>query len=303
MSRKTPLLAPSESPRAEPPTDLQSLFGPAPLLAGEDARAYEALKGQIRAAVAPTDVIEEIWVRDVLDLLWETMRLRRLKAKLMQAAAHEGLDELLRPLTEILEHQDLSNGWARRDARSVKKVDALLQQAGLDPEAIAAQTLAVKLDAFERIDRMIMQAEARRNMILREIDRHRDVLARRARGVGPDRGRRIRGDRRVGAGGRRRMRPSAQRPRQSPQCAPQHRSQNAGGKGPRRFERAPSRPRRPRDGRSGSRREIEGLARAIAGPDADPLRLERARRIAEAQIDCCACVAPVTPCWPIRAGR
>ena len=31
--------------------------------------------------------------------------------------------------------------------------------------------------------------------------------------------------------------------------------------------------------------EIEGLARAIAGPDADPLRLEGARRIAEAQID------------------
>lgn len=181
MSRKTPPLAPAEPPRAEPPADLQSLFGPAPLLAGEDASAYEALKGQIRAAVAPNDVIEEIWVRDVLDLLWETMRLRRLKAKLMQAAAHEGLDKLLRPLTGMLEPQDLSKAWARRDASSVKKVDALLQQAGLDQEAIAAQTLAVKLDAFERIDRMIMQTEARRNMILREIDRHRDVLARRLR--------------------------------------------------------------------------------------------------------------------------
>jgi hypothetical protein len=31
--------------------------------------------------------------------------------------------------------------------------------------------------------------------------------------------------------------------------------------------------------------EIERLARAVAGPDADPLRLEGARRIAEAQID------------------
>ena len=181
MSHKTRPLAPAEPPRAEPHADLQSLFGPAPLLAGEDASAYEALKGRIRAAVAPNDVIEEIWVRDVLDLLWETMRLRRLKAKLMQAAAHEGLDELLRPLTGILEHQDLSNAWARRDEKSVKKVDALLKQAGLDQEAIAARTLAVKLDAFERIDRIIMQTEARRNMILREIDRHRDVLARRLR--------------------------------------------------------------------------------------------------------------------------
>ena len=182
MSHKTRPLAPTEPLRSEPHADLQSLFGPAPLLEGEDASAYEALKGRIRSAVAPNDVIEEIWVRDVLDLLWETLRLRRLKAKLMRAVAHQGLDELLRPLTGILEHQDLSNAWARRDEKSVKKVDALLKQAGLDDqEAIAAQTLAVKLDAFERIARMIMQTEARRNMILREIDRHRDALARRLR--------------------------------------------------------------------------------------------------------------------------
>ena len=37
----------------------------------------------------------------------------------------------------------------------------------------------MKLDTIERIERMIMQAEGRRNMMLREIDRHRDVLARR----------------------------------------------------------------------------------------------------------------------------
>ena len=181
MPSQTQKIAPAEPRRTEPHPDPQSLFGPAPLLEGEDASAYEALKGRIRSAVAPNDIIEEIWARDVLDLLWETLRLRQLKAKLMRAAAHEGLDELLRPLTGILEHQDLSNGWARRDEKSVKKVDALLKQAGLDQEAIAARTLAVKLDAFERIDRMVMQTEARRNMILREIDRHRDALARRLR--------------------------------------------------------------------------------------------------------------------------
>jgi hypothetical protein len=39
----------------------------------------------------------------------------------------------------------------------------------------------VKLDTFERIDRLIMQSEARRTMFLRELDRHRDVVARRLR--------------------------------------------------------------------------------------------------------------------------
>ena len=57
----------------------------------------------------------------------------------------------------------------------------MLKKAGLTREVIAAQTLAVNLDAYERIDRMIMQTEARRAVILREVDRHRDIAARRLR--------------------------------------------------------------------------------------------------------------------------
>jgi hypothetical protein len=40
-----------------------------------------------------------------------------------------------------------------------------------------AQTLSIKLDAIERIDRMIAIAEARRNANLREVGRHREVLS------------------------------------------------------------------------------------------------------------------------------
>ena len=54
---------------------------------------------------------------------------------------------------------------ANRERDAVKEVDGLLRQAGLDQEAIAAQTLALKLDTIERIERMIMQTEGRRNMI------------------------------------------------------------------------------------------------------------------------------------------
>ena len=178
--QKRRITAPGQGPSGSR-RDLQSLLGPAPLLEGEDAAAYDELQRRVHSAVAPADVLEEIWVRDVVDLLWETMRLRRLKAKLMQSAAHEGLEQLLRPLTGHWSNNDLVNDWARRDRGAVKEVNALLKQAGLDQEAIAAQTLAAKLDAFERIDRMIMQTESRRNAVLREVDRHRDVLAQRLR--------------------------------------------------------------------------------------------------------------------------
>ena len=168
-------LAPEEE------SDLQSLLGPPPVLEGEDASAYEALKFRILSAVKPEDAIEQMWVRDVLDLLWETTRLRRLKAKLMHAAAHEGLERLLRPLVDYTSLAKLVQGWALRNPETVKEVNEILRQAGLGEEAIAAQTLAAELDTFEKIDRMIMQTEARRHVVLREIDRRRDVLARRLR--------------------------------------------------------------------------------------------------------------------------
>lgn len=120
-------------------------------------------------------------MRDVVDLLWETLRLRQLKAKLMQSAAHEGLEKLLKPLTGTWLNDSLITGWPRRDDGVVKKVKSLLKQAGLDQEAIAARTLEAKLLAFERSDRMLMQSEARRNAVLREVDRHRETLARRLR--------------------------------------------------------------------------------------------------------------------------
>jgi hypothetical protein len=64
---------------------------------------------------------------------------------------------------------------------SIENLEQILAAAGLDSEAIWAQTLAVRLDDFERIDRMIMQKEVRRNGARREIDRGRAAAAERLR--------------------------------------------------------------------------------------------------------------------------
>src|ERR1700704_3374844 len=72
-------------------------FGPAPLIEGEDAGAYDELLLRISAAVRPHDIFEEIWVRDIVDLVWEAFRLRRLKACLMTAGARIALAQRLSP--------------------------------------------------------------------------------------------------------------------------------------------------------------------------------------------------------------
>lgn len=99
--------------------------------------------------------------------------MRRLKANLITAVAHEGVERILRPLVDWSSAHNLVEAWARRERDVIKHVDGLLASAGLTMDAVMAQALSSKLDDIERIDRMIATAEGRRNAILREVDRHR----------------------------------------------------------------------------------------------------------------------------------
>jgi hypothetical protein len=87
-----------------------SLFGPPPLFEGEDAKAYDELLMRISSAVKPVDILEEIWVRDLVDLTWDVVRLRRLKSNVMMANAYKGLAKSWRPL------------WAARTRRLSPKL-------------------------------------------------------------------------------------------------------------------------------------------------------------------------------------
>jgi hypothetical protein len=148
-------------------------LGPPPLFEGEDTAAYDELLARISGAVKPTDIFEEIWVGDIVDLVWEAVRLRRLKASLMTATAHKGLEQILKPLVGSLQEGGLAKAWAAREKKAIEWVNELLAAAGLTMDAVMAQTLSINLNDIERIQRMIANAEARRNAILREVERHR----------------------------------------------------------------------------------------------------------------------------------
>jgi hypothetical protein len=155
----------------------RDLLGALPLIGGEDAAAYDALLARVAGAVAPADVLEEIWVRDVVDLAWETLRLRRLKALLLTAAAPEGMVATLTPSIGAEAARELAVPWAAGGRRAARRAEKLLAAAGLSAEAVTAHTLALRIDDVERIDRMIMLTEGRRAAALREIERHRSPLA------------------------------------------------------------------------------------------------------------------------------
>src|SRR5262249_9664763 len=89
-----------------------------PLLDGEDPAAYDDLLARVSGAVKPSDILEEIWVRDIVDLSWEVSRLRRLKADLIATTAHVGLQQVLEPLSDWSSSTTLSQAWAKRDANA-----------------------------------------------------------------------------------------------------------------------------------------------------------------------------------------
>jgi hypothetical protein len=100
------------------------LAGHRPLFAGEDAAAYDSLLRRVTDVVKPADVLEEIWLEDVVELSWEVARLRRMKAEFLNSSAHRGLRKLLDGLLGWKESQDLTAQWAGKDPDAVKLVEA-----------------------------------------------------------------------------------------------------------------------------------------------------------------------------------
>jgi hypothetical protein len=198
----------------------------------------------IHTAINPVDIIDEMFIADVVSLEWEVLRWRRLKSSLMRTRGLEALEPFLsahldyydhyqkhfeQDLAEILQDnlakgqtevdaqalahkcareepdaddkvnqilaginldmaeilagararkaEELAHDYAQHKPGAIKLINELLSEAGLSFDALMVRALPNELDNIERIDRLTTVAETRRNVMLREIDRRRAVLA------------------------------------------------------------------------------------------------------------------------------
>src|SRR5258708_31789058 len=125
------------------------------LLETEDTAAYEEIFARISAVVKPADFLEEIWVRDVVALVWEAFRLRRLKTCLLETAAPHGLARVFSSFLPDATAEEISTGGAGRDGERVKQVEGLLDPTGLTMEALIPETFAYPIDHIEPNDHMV----------------------------------------------------------------------------------------------------------------------------------------------------
>jgi hypothetical protein len=156
-------------------------LGSAALLYDENHKDYNQFAYLVKEQLCPTNILEEIWVRDYTYWYWEAQRLSSFKQKLFYIDVEDSVARVISPFLHhnTLKVQLLARDWASRIPTALAEVDELLGNAGLDREAIYAQILADKLDVFERIDLMIFRAEQRRNAALHDLERWREAVAER----------------------------------------------------------------------------------------------------------------------------
>ena len=127
-----------------------TLFGEPQLLEGEDAAAYDELLVRIRAAVRPVDIVEEMFIADVVALEWEVLRWRRLKLGLIRARVFEALEEFLKT------NLDYDLYWADYLAELTEVLQANLPKAQKkDAQTLAFQYTQNEPNAVDRVTKLL----------------------------------------------------------------------------------------------------------------------------------------------------
>jgi hypothetical protein len=76
---------------------LDGLFGPPPLIKGEDKARYWRLHAAITDQMKPKTVYDKIRVRETTDKLWQQQRCKQSAASIIESAHIQALAILLRP--------------------------------------------------------------------------------------------------------------------------------------------------------------------------------------------------------------
>jgi uncharacterized protein (UPF0216 family) len=122
-------------------------FGRPLLLEGEDALDYQELLARISETIAPKDVIEEIFVDDIVCSQWEILRLRRLEMALIRSIASDALQEFLsREVDSEMYREELEGHIAENLEAHGDHTEASAQE-------LARQYLDDETEAVEQVEK------------------------------------------------------------------------------------------------------------------------------------------------------
>lgn len=179
------------------PAHLVFVFTDRSLLSGENEQEYDNLLHSIIQQVKPTDVIEAFWVKDVINLIWEAKRLHRIRGQILAQARLKAAEELIvlgLPKADPIGLNRLGGptvdalaaGWVAGSTEAKGRADKILEDRGFTAADVDAYGFLINLPAIERIDRLRLVADQRRDALLREIGRKRSNFAQQVRSATSD---------------------------------------------------------------------------------------------------------------------
>jgi hypothetical protein len=129
------------------------LFGSAPLLLpGEDADAYHEFLSRVRTAINPVDIIDEMFIAEVVSLEWEVLRWRRLKSNLMQTRGLEALEQFLRAHLDYYDHYQ---EHFEQDLAEILQDNLAGGQSEVDAQALAHKCARDDPDADDKVNQIL----------------------------------------------------------------------------------------------------------------------------------------------------
>ena len=122
------------------------------LLPGEDDDAYHEFFSRVRTAVNPVDIIDEMFVADVVSLEWEVLRWRRLKSNLMQTRGLEALGQFLRAHLDYYVHYQK---YFEQDLAEILQDNLAEGQTEIDAQALAHKCARDEPDADDKVNQIL----------------------------------------------------------------------------------------------------------------------------------------------------
>lgn len=145
----------------------------APLQKSEKIEDYAKLTRSLAAEIQPANQLEWRFLKDLIDAVWESQRLRRVRIALLETAQRDVVEQLLKEslstdLDDTIKAVEMITGartkafaWAT-DSVAKAKIDDYLAKQGYSPDEILARGYQCQASALEHLERLIVSAEARK---------------------------------------------------------------------------------------------------------------------------------------------
>jgi hypothetical protein len=163
--------------------EIDNLFSPPRMLLGESAERFATLRAELTLEIKPKGIIEEIYVNDLAEIVWDISRFRRFKTDIILSARAAAVHTIIKQfynkennMPDELKVKKLMLAWFENTADKTK-VEELLRKFQLDEGAIDAEAYRSVFPQLQDVEKMLALAEDRFSKTVHRIAGYRKSFA------------------------------------------------------------------------------------------------------------------------------